>query len=632
MKIKFFVLPIFIIYAVFILSHISLASYPLVDYDIVLDDTLPVGNFNDIGRITFTKNGFYSDIYYLTPELNDISIKQYDYISTENLNFSVLIDNTPVSPNNLIKINDLNKRVIYEQGNSSNNCTVTVSEPEYNHISLNSNLDFITFSSDEFNFYPDDTTIEIKINSNISSTLFAGDYDLEIEIEDKNNTRVYNDVINILPNHNWEVISFSNVTEKSSNGGFGDYSKVVIRSKGNELFNLNIQIEGNISKIIALPQSIPIYPLQDSTLDIRFSVPYNLLTGIYKGNLTLSSNDKTESYPLSFEVTDLTAPEIRRVSDSNYTAGIETDYEIEVYDNLGIDNVTLKIKTMNNSIISDFILDKRSNYIFGKKFVINETGDYHFEVCVNDISGNEICNTTTETFIPLDVILYKDFIDLGSIKDNDYIGDSLLTINPEYNLPFNITIQTAEYSGNFSLRFTTSDGKDYFMHSSENQSNVFFEENSKIDIAFKGDKLDEFSIILHIDTVDYHVPLDAINIKGKVVDYKLPEGQTYKNWFAGEDLICGILEGSNVESSKWDCEIKYPITMDFEQLPIPFTVEAKRQLENEYQDKINELEKSNDRLGMAMIIIAISLAITFLVLIYYTRIFPKTRFFYGGKR
>lgn len=631
MRVKFFAVPIFIIYSMIIFSFIGLASYPLVDYEVDLDDTLPVGNFSDIGRITFTKDDFYSDVYYLTPELNDINIKQYDYISTENLNFSILINNT-LPDNELIRINDLKDRFISEQGNSSNNCTVTVSEPEHNHISLSSNLDFITFSPDEFNFYPSNTLIEIKINSNIPSTLLAGDYDLEIEIEDRNTTRVYTDTITVLPNHEWEVVSINNITNQASNGGFGDYSKIVIKSKGNEVFNLNIQIDGNISRVIALPQSIPIYPSQNSTLDIRFSVPYNLPTGIYTGILTLSSNDKTESYPLSFEVTDLTCPEIRRVSAGNYTAGVETDYEIEVYDNLGIDNATLKIRNMNNSIINDFILDKRSNYIFGKKFVINETGDYYFDVCVSDISGNMICNTTMEKVVPLDVILYKDFIDLGSIKDNEYIGDNLITISTEYNLPFNITIQTAEYSGNFSLRFTTSDGKDYFIHSSENQSSVFFEEDSKIDVAFKGDALAEFSIILNVDTVDYHVPLDNINIKGKIVDYKLPEGQTYKNWFAGEDLVCGVMEGINVESSKWDCEIKYPITMNFEQLPIPFTVEAKKQLENDYQEEIDRLEKANDRLGMIMTITILSLAVMFLVLIYYTRIFPKTRFFYGIRR
>jgi hypothetical protein len=607
----------------------GLCSYPKVDYDVNIDNTLLAGNFT-LGDITFSKDGFYSEVYYLSPNLSDIELERYDIISTANLNFSVLIDGYSYSPNSELKINELKTYNVSSTVNSSNTCNIFVSNPDNNEISLSSNLDFIHFSDDDFYFFYDIDEMKIDVSSAIPTDQPAGDYDWELEIQNKNTTITYKDTLTILPNHEWDVVKFEDKTNKSSNGGFGDYALLVVENLGNELFNLNIDIQGNISKIIKMPQTLRLYPGTNSSLDIRFSVPFDLDTGLYTGELEMSSDDETQKYNLSFMITDLTDPELRQLPNINYTAGVETKFEVETFDNLGVENVTLQIKDSNGNIIIDEVLDKKSEFVFSKPFTINKTGDFDFKVCITDVSGNEICNTTTETFIPLDRVVYKDHIDMGSVKDKKYVGDTLLTISPEYNMPFNITISKLDYDGNCSIKFTTSKGKDYFIDTEKNQSSVSFEEESKIDMFFKGDSLGEFSVILNIETLDFHVPLDTINLKGKVVDYDLPDSQTYNNWFASEDLICGVMEGSNIESSKWDCQIKYPISMNFEELPIPFTVEAKEQIETKYQKRIDKLESKNAWLNIIMIIVISSLSVVFLALLYMTIVFPKTRIRYGG--
>ncbi len=535
-----------------------------------------------------------------------------------------------LSPSNSLTLSSVGTYTYAQSSNLSVNGSIIVTSisPITINIQLNGNPVNYTFEPASFLFNMSDKLI--KVNYSVLEEVSTGEYNWTLNVSSANKSVVKNGTTRVVENRAWNITSStvpSNFTIKS--GSAEPIGEVNVINLGNADFSIHVDLYGDGAKFIRTQENQTLFKRTSGVFNFIAQVPSVTTHGSYNTTVVMTGGNKTETFSFMIVVTDMLPPEIKRVSFLDDFIYHDNIISVDVTDNIQVANVSIEY----DGVLYNMTRDQQ---LFTYAFKPDRLSQYLFTVCAYDDTNNVVCQEINKTFMKLNIINYTPEVRMPSRKTGAYASTTLFNLSEKP--PHAIKIKLVDFAGesvnttvggNYKLRVVDGDGTVYQFNSLGEEINVFYAGQIKIEVT--GDEQSSYDGILLVTPQDYMENLTGpIHIHGKFLSYDIPNSFIINDWYGGKPFSCEVIDTGDLDTSEYDCKVKFPITLDVKNFAVPTTPSEKLLYDENKNNTIagirGEVLNRNFAIsGLAAIILILSL-----LLVWGAKYYPYFRYRING--
>lgn len=407
---------------------------------------------------------------------------------------------------------------------------------------------------------------------------------------------------------------------------------ITIENKGNTDVNINVTLFGDDVGIFSFTKKN--FTLYRGLTDVKYldySIPSNF-SGIKNISLTFSNN---QSIYLTFNVTDRISPVITEIDYPEHSnATDEFKIIINASDNVGIANLTIK----DCDGIEDSL--QLTNVIYQKTYIRNTLGNCIYHIKASDASGNYARKNITVTIDASETISYRNSILIPKAKTNTIKRELMLTVNKPTEITY--TLSSFRFIESNSSNATNSSWVNYNMATSsqffllsldtegiekifdEIGDNMSFITNNQIYIKVRslkqGSYEGEFKIILPNYIANQSITVD---FSGTINDYTV--SSPFSSIIGDYKIDCSANDTGIYDTSKYICDIFYPVDMDTSELNCIYTTKAVNKIEQDCRTNLDLKQSEIESMQAWSNLIYIVIFIVIIFVVFYVFIYPSLR-------
>lgn len=612
-KIKYLLLMILLIPTVF-------ASTPQFSVNYLFENEVINGNI-DIGDILFLKQPYQSDVIQ-RQTISNFTLQEYDVLKWMG-NESIKVRNPQLSESILVAGSEYyfssdGLYQIFSMLNNSDMAYITVIDSKPNTINITEvNVPIgmsLVFSNTSF-LLENEKTIGLTLD--IDDDVMYGDYALSFKINNISKSHQFK----VLRNFNW-TINDTNLTKNIiiKNGESKYLGRIELINNGNMDVEITTTKYGNDSHMIGIPQPQTLYRKNQLFIDIQAQVPTIQLPGNYTLNIRMDGGNITQNVSLNVTVQDSILPSIDQVNFSSDRVFVNNNITVIATDNNDVKSVILYFDDKN-------VVLKKDGNIFTGSYLFDKLSQYNMQLCAEDIEKNKVCEDINRTFIKLKVIEgHNKSIQMPSVKFAKY--SSKFLINLSVDVPEGISLQLVSFEGNTQInntaliRVVDEDGSIKQFTQFTNDVKIF--DKGTYTIEVRSDIEGDFEGLLRFDVPEYIESVQDTTFRVSFKNYDVPLDFT-QEWIDGRQFECKVIDTGDLDSSYFNCEITYPISLKAGTLSVPTTNEERQKFKDEANLVREELAKNKRKQAWIISILILVPIIILLWGLYMVLIYPTLR-------
>lgn len=517
--------------------------------------------------------------------------------------------------------------------------TIVINDPPHPSVSIvidsgavNSSL-VHTISSQTFVLDTQDRVLNITTKVSEDAQTIAYPYSLKTTYTTRNVTRMleYNSSVTILENRAW------NITENTVNGSVRiksgvtePFGSIRVVNKGNVDFPVTIELSGEGKDFVQTQLNQTLYRKTSSVFYFVLQIPARTPQKEYNVTAIVRGGVQSQLLQFTIFVTDTDAPTIKRISFKDDIVYHDNEIVAEVEDNIGVSNVSVSYGNVSLNMTKD-------QQLWIHKFKPTELSEYNFNVCAIDTSGNAYCQIVNKTFGLMHAIDYTPTVAMPSKRVGAWSTTVLFNITEKP--PESIIITLHEFnkqetvqntSASFKLRVIDGDGNVVQINNVNESIQLY--QHGQIKIEVTSDIEAVYDGLIKVQTRSYMENItQMIQIKGKFVDYDIPEAFTINDWYGGKAFSCEIVDSGVVETSFYDCKVEFPITLDVKQFAVPTTPQEKELADKNFQNTVSDWDDKVINRNWAITALIAIVVLLFVTLLWGAKFHPYWRYRTAGR-
>jgi hypothetical protein len=479
----------------------------------------------------------------------------------------------------------------------------------------------ISVSNPEVSFEVSNTNIVVdsekivRITLNVKNSMTPKSYLYDVIIN--NVTRQFQFLIPDIEIWNVSNYSFIPVVETGSSGILG---YITARSVGNKYSLVDVHVDGNDSMIVT-SKSLLLYPNIDAKLEVLYDINRGRLIGDYKTNIWLNN----VSVPVNISVKDSVYPEIANFTLKDVTIYDKTNFSFKATDNLKINRTYIEYIKLDTSALKTVDIAAFENDLYiDSETIFTELGDYSARACALDDSNNSVCTDISIFKVKKTnrVIVNEQTIHFKKVKFNTYSLIPLFNITQNINV--RIRLDSLHYlnDSTWKMKVIDGDGKtEYFL---EQGGEVVANMAGVVRLGFIGDKIGVYDGIITITPDWFNEEKPQMTFTGELIDYTIPEPFS-ADWY-GNQFNCKVVDTGDIDSSYYDCSIRYPILSDLNKTAVPITPSDKESNDRSWEERLNVWKDKNSfKLGIIILFI-VCMVVLLMITFYYALVADRIYF------
>lgn len=610
------------------------ASFPDFSTTDLLEDDVINGN-NDFGDILFLAKPYIPQNY-IKGTMTGFQVQRYDVMKWNSAD-SVRVKNPANQEMILVNGSDYyfslaGQYTMTEMLNTSNFVLINAT-PEENITAQISVVTIpkgfnLTFSKTNFTI----TTEEVvSANLLVDDDVKTGSYSLKYSINGVEKSKSFT----VKENTNWTVQTSNFTFNSSIKAGEGQYlGRLSITNNGNTDIELVVTKSGNGSSLIGIPQPQTIYRKNTVYVDIQAQVPTVQKSGIYDINLSLSAENITNSYKVQITTTDNILPTIEQINFSSDRVYVSNDIVVLATDNNDVKNVTMTYDGITKILVKD-------KNLFTTQIKFDKLSRYVFEFCATDGDGNRECETVDKIFSKVILInnATPSYI-MPSVRYGKYSKVKLFEITERINEGVTMTMMDVHTSGvsvNLSNASQLSqpiyriiDSKGSIKQFPDVGSITIFEKGP-VYLEVRADETMNVDGTIRLDMPEQFQEVSDLTFKVSFKNYDVPQDFEVA-WVEGRKVTCKVKDTGDLDSSYFDCNVRYPVSTQPGDISIPTTVGERDKFKNEAELVQEELDNVKLKSGFFVAILSFMFVAVLLTCLYFIYWHPFVRFKVGAKK
>lgn len=585
---KFFILAMLVL-------AVPLANASIPSYDVQIDFSEEVVNGNqDFGEILLIKKQPTAEIVNVT-NFTVYNAETFDVMTWGgNITLSMKLNNIFlgfVQPGGNFTFG-ANGVYIFESSADPNlTGTIGVVSPPDSVIDL-----VLTGTPIVYNFSIDPVTLDtqekvIDVSAFVHEDVVVGPYTWTLITTSDNSSKNFTGNTTLIENKLWDITEVTVVRPyKIKSGTTEAMGDIKIINLGNVDFVVSLDILGDGKDFISVQRNQTLFKESTSAFNLISQIPARTPFGLYNVSIILTAGNISKLVSFDIEVTDTDAPEIKRVTFKDEFVHHSNEIIAEVVDNIDVQEVQVTFDGETHNMTRD-------QQLFIHPFTPTELKEYIFDICAVDVSTNRVCQQVNKSFSKLDIIQYSPALTMPSRKTGAFASNVLFTFTEKPPSP--ITVRLVSFSseeanktvgGNYNVRLIDADGT--VLDISSVGQGVQVQHAGQIRIDVSGDSIAAYDIVMEIVSAEYMVNISSpIHVTGRFLGYDVPSPFSIPNWYGNKSFECDVVDTGNLESSFYDCKVRFPIHIDVKQLAIPTTVEEKELEEQNHQLEVDSWTK-----------------------------------------
>lgn len=582
-----------------------MASTPNYDVSLILEDEVKNGVY-DFGDILFVEKPYISDHHPRSQIQND-TFQQHDILDWSGQSVKI---NNPLGEQSILVsgseyyFSESGIYTIESMLNSSIKDFIVITSEDDNKINI-SDIDTpkgFALNLTKTNFVLNgelNVGVEIIIDDDVKKGL----YDVSFDVNDETFTHE----LRVLENLNWTYDDTNLSKESTIKAGEGFYlGRVIVENGGNTDVEIVVKKTGNSTDMLGIPQPQTLYRKNVINLDFQAQVPTIRKSGIYNYEIIIQGGGITKKIPLNITVQDSIKPIIESIEFSSDRVFVDNTIKVVATDNDEVETVVMTIGDTKHE------LEKDKN-VFTIDYQFNKLSRYMMDFCAYDVEDNKACESINKTFIRKEIIKnHTDVLNMDSMRYGKYSRIYLFNITDEIDGGALLRLISVDSNSDIDpvIRVVDKDGS--IKNFGEYDSEVTLNKVGEYFLEVRGDEEMDVTGVLRLDLLEQYEPISDITFKVSFKEYDVPKPFTVE-WVSGRDLICKVEDTGNLDTSYYDCSLRYPIDTRSEDVSIPTTVAEKNKLESEADDVRDEMEKNKNKSAW---IIGIMIAMFFILIIW----------------
>jgi len=613
------------------------ASFPQYTTTDLLQTDVINGD-NNFGNILFLAQT-YTPSNYVKGTFTNLTVQRYDVMKW-NGNDSVRIKNPNQQEMILVNGSDFyftltGDYVLTSMINSSLSTIITATPETNNTIKIETSYiptGFnLTFSKTNFTITGSQDIVNTQLR--VDDDVQTGAYSIRYLINGIEKTKNFN----VQKNLNW-TIDLSNFTSLNTiKSGEGKYlGRIVVQNRGNFDVELYINKFGSGSSMITIPLTQTLYRKNYVYIDIQAQVPTVQTSGNYSISLNITAGNVTQMIPINITVIDNINPVIENITFSTDRVYVANDITVLATDNNDVKNVTMTYDGITKTLTKD-------KNLFTTQVKFDKLSRYVIVFCAYDNDGNSICQTVNKIFNKVVLISNASTsYQTPSVKYGKYSRKKIFTINEKTTDGVTLTLmdlKTNQAAMNTNLSNITSqnvpivrivDGKGSIKQFPTVGSITIFDKGD-VFVEVRDDRVENLEGVIRVDQPEQFQEIGDITFKTSFKTYDVPEDFSV-DWIDNNKVSCRVVDTGDLDTSYYDCDLRYPVGINSEDISIPTTVGERDKFKNEANIIQDLLDKQKIRSGMYIGAIALCLLLVTLYALYMIFWYPYIRFQTGSKK
>lgn len=573
---------------VLLLFPLVFASSPEYSVSHLLDDEV-VNGVVDLGDLLFIGEQYTSELFVLS-DIEALTLQQFDTLRWVG-NGSVKIVSPTFQDTILVfgseyYFSSFGGYTIESMINSSVFDFIVCVGADLNVINVSAGVVPIgfdlSFSDDSFILDEEET---IAVTLVVDDDVVPDEYDIIYKINNVSFTKS----VEVIENINWSmnIDDLDSVVEIKS--GQGMYlGRIDLENVGNTDVEISISKTGNSTHLVGIPQPQTMYRKNSLSIDIQAQVPSVQSSGEYVIDLEVSGGGKSENVSIIINVVDVILPVIESINFSTDKVFMDNAIVVVATDNTDVIGLTMGY---DGQVIE---LDKDGN-VFTTNVQFNKLSRYVFDFCALDEDDNEVCQVVNKTFEKQPVISdVVSVVSLPAMKVGKYASFDVFNITTAIGEGVTIKLvsldlPTTNNATEPIIRFVDESGSVKAFTKYEEEIKLFG--TGVITLEVRADFVSDFTGVLRIVMPEQYESVQDITFTASFKDYDVPQDFSTQ-WVGGRDLSCRVVDTGDLLTSKYICELEFPIDTNPDDISVPTTVSERNGFKNEADVVRAELKKS----------------------------------------
>ena len=440
-----------------------------------------------------------------------------------------------------------------------------------------------------------------------------GYYNIRLNVSSDTSSKFVNRQIYVPSIEIWSVKEHDLSTKVLKAGDYMNIGFIRMANDGNHDTDINIDVDGDIEDFINVEDVKHLSKDYEQVLNVLAQIPEFHPEGTYNGTIRLHNSFNETTYNITIVIQDKILPEIESIEFSHNLMLKPCVIEVIAKDNIDVDHVTL-------DYLGNIVNLTKDQQFFKINMTIRNSENQSFLFCAYDGAGNHVCENVTKDFERLSFLEYSKNVKVPTLKTSvlGNIDIFKVTDDPLGSAKITLVHFADNWKSNvldvMNVRLKTPSG-DVLTFNNVNDSFILTDVGM-YQLQIRGENQTDYEGQFKIETNSYLVEYPNIYFSGKIGEYTTPESINME-WY-GSKLDCTVFDTGVYDTSKYKCNIEYPIDTDFDNLMVPTSVKEKELADDDLKDAEMEIFKKS--FGYVVIImIVLSIMICAIVYIYFLK-------------
>lgn len=605
------------------------------DFNVSADFNSSTSNGDGVplGRMIVTRSPYIADNF-STASIVPMTIQRYDkFMWTGNGSISIRQGDTVIallaSGESFVFQNSASY-VYFSNTNQSEISSIVVTEEDKPTVTITPSGGQLVILGPT-SFVLDGPEKILNFSMNVNADLSPGVYNFSFLFSSPEKNLTTNHSATLVERKTWIILEQtlpSNITAKA--GDATPIGEIKITNTGNMDFKVTSELIGNGTQFLQTQPEQTLFRKSTTMFSFTLLIPQKQPDGYYNTTLVFRGGDTQISVPVSILVTDKTLPTIKNVTFADDYVWHENTVTVEAIDNIDVMNVTINYD-------GNTYLMTKDNQIFTYIDTYKSINSYTFKICAYDSSNNVVCQDYQKQFLKLKAVNPPSDVAMPSRRYGKFSSEIAFNLTESLQDPIRVTLvdftsdiltndSNATQDNTFRVRLLDGDGA--IKQLDAIGSMVEIVAPGQILLEVRSDRISSFDGVLHFEVPEYVEPVPDLRFHGKFLDYDIPNRFT-REWF-GKTFSCDVVDTGNVESSYYDCEIQFPISVDVQSLAIPTTPEEQMLQAQQHNATVTSLEGKIINRNISLTVLTSLVIVAIGLIIWVSKYHPIWRFRWSG--
>ncbi|MHA2022747.1 MAG: hypothetical protein ACTSWQ_03700 [Candidatus Thorarchaeota archaeon] len=588
---------------------IAFASTPDFTYTNLLEDEVKNGD-QDLGDLLFIENPYVPDRHTKATISSD-NFQQYDILEWRGDSIRMI---DPLSQEQILVngssyyFTRTGSHIIRSMVNSSVSDFIVVSPADIlriniTDISVPAGFE-IDFERTQFVLNGEESiTVDLDVDDDVEN----GDYGISFKL----NGITRNHGVEVLQVINWSIDTSNFTKNPTIKAGDSKYlGRIVIENTGNEDVEIIVSKSGNVTAtgMIGLPSPRTLYRKNVMYLDFNSNVPSITKAGKYVMFIEVKGGGEEKEFGMNITVVDAILPTIDNINFSSNKVFVDNVLSVYATDNDDVRNVTVTYEGKTHEL-------KKDGNLFTKEIEFRKLSRYIFKICAYDPQENEVCEIINKTFSKVKVIDDNEkVLKMDSMRFGKYSRIKLFNITSFLEEEMILELVSYDTIPNINLtpvfRVVDADGsiKTFGQYNNE----VRLSDMNEYFLEIRADEEVSLTGTIRANLPEQYEAIEDMTFDVSFKTYDVPQDFEI-GWVDDRDMVCTVKDTGNLDTSYYECILKYPINTRQEDISVPTTVKERNSFEQEADKVRSLLTTSKNRSGW---IIGVMSAILLIVILW----------------